>query len=73
MAIIGATRRRRVKRETVCVITEVLVTTSWTFVVENSYRLIQDVMTNSWAESEYKQDVQRLSQMLKRGWRAALP
>ena len=26
---------------------EVLVTTSWTFVVENSYRLIQNVATNS--------------------------
>ena len=28
---------------------EVLVTTSWTFVVENSYRLIQNVATNSTA------------------------
>jgi iduronate 2-sulfatase len=28
---------------------------------------------NAAAESEYKQDVQRLSQMLKRGWLAALP
>ncbi|MBL7187431.1 MAG: hypothetical protein ISS70_14005 [Phycisphaerae bacterium] len=28
---------------------------------------------NSAAEPEYKQDVERLSQMLKRGWRAAVP
>ncbi|UCC97400.1 MAG: sulfatase [Phycisphaerales bacterium] len=28
---------------------------------------------NAAAEPEYKQEVQRLSQMLKRGWRAALP
>jgi hypothetical protein len=28
---------------------EVLVTTSWTFVVENSYRLIQNVATNGTA------------------------
>jgi len=28
---------------------------------------------NTAAEPEYKQDVERLSQMLKQGWHAALP
>ena len=28
---------------------------------------------NAADEPEYKQDVERLSQMLERGWRAALP
>ena len=38
---------------------EVLVTTSWTFVVENSYRLIQNVATNSTDPGTYTLEIAR--------------